>query len=86
MAVTDVPWKHWDGRTTMMVALCSGCWRLLELHGQQPYMRMVEDQRGWWIAYINARTAPEYWAAFYSSPGSDNRYDAGHGRDGDSGC
>lgn len=71
MAVTDVTWKHWDGRTTMVIDLCAGCWRLLELHGQQPYMRMVEDEPGSWVAYINARTAPEYWAAFYpASPES----------------
>lgn len=69
MAVTDVTWRHWDGRTTMVIDLCAGCWRLLELHGQQPYIRMVEDEPGWWVAYINARTAPEYWAGFYPPPG-----------------
>lgn len=77
MAVTDMMWKHWDGRTTMRISLCAGCWRLLERHGRQPYVRMVEDQPGWWVAYINARTAPEYWAAFYPPAPEDHAITAG---------
>lgn len=77
MALADVEWKHWDGRTTTTISLCAGCWRLLELHGTQPYMRMVEDQRGWWVAYINARTAPEYWAAFYPASSGKRALAAG---------